>query len=102
MIANSRLFFCCEAQTKNKQFLGTTVTLQPLYRIDWENDWPLILNSNLLQVHKIDYTTPINKILKLHINHSLNTEKSKSTSDFTSLESGTIHNAQPSLKIFTI
>ena len=75
---------------KNKQFLGTTVNLKPLYRIDWENNWPLILNSNLLQVHKFDYTTPINKILKLHINHSLNAQKSKSAS-----ESGTIHNAQP-------
>ena len=87
MVANSRLFFSCEAQIKNKQFLGTTVTLQPLYRINWENEWPLILNSNLLQVQKIDYKTPINKTLKLHINHSLNTEKSlkrQSTSDFTS------------------
>ena len=102
LCGSSRLFFSCEAQIKNKQFLSTTVTLQPLYRINWENEWPLILNSNLLQVQKIDYKTPINKTLKLHINHSLNTEKSlkrQSTSDFTSLESGTIHNAQS--QVFT-
>ena len=42
-----------------------------------------------MQVHKIGYTTPINKILKLHINHSLNAQKSKSAS-----ESGTVHKAQ--------
>ena len=63
--------------------------MQPLYRIDWGNNWPLILNSNLLQVQKIDYKTAINKTLKLHINHTLSTEKS-----LKSLESGTTHKAQ--------
>ena len=27
-----------------------TVTLQALYHIRWENEWPIILNSNLLRV----------------------------------------------------
>ena len=40
MIANSKLFFNCDAQVKNKKIIGTTVNLQPLYCINWKNYWP--------------------------------------------------------------
>ena len=42
-----------------------------------------------MHVRKIDYKTAINKTIKLHINHTLSTEKSSK-----SLESGTTHKAQ--------
>ena len=69
-----------------------------MYHINWEKEWPVILNSNSLRVQKLDYNTPITKTLKLKITHSLKTDKSQSsqsTTDFT--ESGTnIHNVQSS------
>ena len=71
-----------------------------MYHINWEKEWPVILNSNLLRVQKLDYNTPITKTLKLQIKHSLNTDKSQSsqsTTDFTNKESGTnIHKVQSS------
>ena len=63
--------------------------MQPLYCINWKNDWPWILNSNLLHVQKFDYKTAINKKLKLQINHTLSTEKSSK-----SLEPSTTHKAE--------
>ena len=34
MIANSNIFFDCNAQVKNKKNIGTTVNVQPLYSIN--------------------------------------------------------------------
>lgn len=85
MIANSKLFFYCDAQVKNKKIVGTTVNLQPLYSINWTNDWPCIVNSNLLRIKNFDYKTAINKKIKLQINHTLSTEnRSKSLEPSTS------------------
>ena len=70
---------------KIKKIVGTTVNLQPLYSINWTNDWPCIVNSNLLRIKKFDYKTAINKKIKLQINHTLSTEnRSKSLEPSTS------------------
>ena len=89
MVANSKLFFDCPAQIKENKIFGTTVHLQPLYCVNWKNDWPRVLNSNLLHIQKFDYKTPINKKLKLQINHTLSTENSSK-----SLEPSTSHKTE--------
>ena len=72
--SNSKLFYSCEAQVKNKQLHDKKVTLSPLYHITWEDQWPEVKNSTLLKVQKLDYSTPIStNTLKIQVNHSLNT-----------------------------
>ena len=71
MIADSNIFFECNAQVKNKKFLGTTLNVQPLYSIIWQNDWPCIINQHLLRIRKFDQQIAINKKIKLKINQSL-------------------------------
>ena len=89
--SNSKLFYSCEAQVKNKQLHDKKVTLNPLYHITWGDRWPVVKDSNLLRVQKLDYNTPIiTNTLKLQIKHSLNTVIS--TNDNTDIKAGT--NAQ--------
>ena len=74
MIANSEIFFSCKAQVRNKKFIGATVDLQPLYSINWQNNWPCVVNSNLLRIKKFDYNIATNKKIKVKINHTISTE----------------------------
>ena len=68
MIADSNIFFECNAQVKNKKFLGTTLNVQPLYSIIWQNDWPCIINQHLLRIRKFDQQIAIDKKIKLKLN----------------------------------
>ena len=61
MIANSEMFYNCKAQVRNKKCVGATVDLQPLYAINWQNNWPCVVNSNLLLIKKCDYNIATNK-----------------------------------------
>ena len=50
MISNgsSKLLFTCAATVKNKNLVNKTVVLEPMYSVKWENNWPKLINSNLL------------------------------------------------------
>ena len=52
--------------------------MQPLYSINWQNNWPCVVNSNLLLIKKCDYNIATNKKIKLKIdntiNHTISTE----------------------------
>ena len=56
MILNgsSKLLFTSEATVRNKNLVNKNVVLQPMYSITWENNWTILINSNLLRV-KISY-----------------------------------------------
>ena len=72
MIANSKIFFSCKAQVRNKKFIGATVDLQPLYSITWQDKWPLVANSNLLLLKNCEYKIATYKKIKLQIDHTIN------------------------------
>ena len=72
---SSKLFFNCEAKVKNKNLFNKTVTIEPMYNLIWEKEWPVILDSNLLKVKNLIYKTPMTKTLKLKVTHSLETNK---------------------------
>ena len=80
MISNgsSKLLFTCAATVKNKNLVNKTVVLEPMYSVKWENNWPILINSNLLQIKNIEYTRQsLNKnTIKLKAVHSLVHEKS--------------------------
>ena len=71
MIADSGIYFDCNAQVKNKKFLGTTLDVQPLYSIIWQNNWPCVINQHLLRIRKFDQQIHNNKMIKLKVNQNL-------------------------------